>query len=302
MYLRILRNYLYRNRGKVYAQEPERFLDMKTLLLFTCDLEFSPEVQHKRFSNDRRLTKGCRILTDILTKYEINSTLFTQGKLCIRYPEIVEEFYRKGHEIGSHGFDHIPMTYFWPTSFLPRISPVFRRRVDIRKSKEAIYSITKREPISFRSPYLAVDEKTLMILETEGFLLDSSLYNPAFGRISYPYHPSKDDIASKGEMKILEVPLTVSVVPQRAIIYTRYPSIFGLDERQIEKTILVLRDLFGKLKYNFALFVTVIHPYELCSSIVVSRVTAFLEAMKRIGAQSLTFHQLMGEYERLEHH
>lgn len=163
--------------------------EKETLLAFTCDLEISPEIRRRASKKDKRLLKGYRLLLDALDKYEMKGTFFTQGMMCLKYPDIVDELGLTGHEIGSHGFGHIPMTSFWPTGFFPNISTLSKRRADIKKSKQAIYSVTGKMPICFRSPYLAIDEKTLIVLESEGFLLDSSLYNSAFGKISFPYHP-----------------------------------------------------------------------------------------------------------------
>jgi len=301
MLLKILKEYLFGTPGQIYKQKSERRKDLKKFLLFTCDFENSPEIRFRNLQQDERLTIGYRILSDFLSKHELRGTFFVEGKICTNCQELVEELYKNGHEIGSHGFDHVGLTDFWPFSarFLPKASPLYERRVNIRESKHAIYAITKRKPISFRAPYLAIDEKTLMILEEEGFLLDSSLYNPAFGKISYPYHPSKNDITSEGNMKILEVPITVSITSERRLIYRRYPLILELGKTQIKRMVYGLNNLFSHLGYPFALFVIMIHPYELCSPIVVSKVSTFLEIMNKIEAISLTATQLIKEYERL---
>lgn len=301
MFLRILKEYLSGTQRQIYKRKSERRRDLETFLLFTCDFENSPEVRFRNFQQDKRLIIGYRILTDILNKHELMGTFFVEGKICTNCQELVEELHRNGHEIGSHGYDHVSLTDFWPFSprFLPKASPLHERRINIRKSKQAVYAITKRSPISFRAPYLATDEKTLMILEKEGFLLDSSLYNPAFGKISYPYHPSKDDLTSEGNMKILEVPVTVSITPQRKFAYRRYPLIFELEEKQIERTVYRLNNLFRQLGYPFALFVTMIHLNELCSPVMVSKVSTFLGIMNEIEATSLTSTQLIKEHERL---
>lgn len=300
MLLRILKEYLRGTPRQIHKRKSERHKEIETLLLFACDFENSPEVRFRKLQEDKRLILGYRILTDILNKHELKGTFFVEGKICTGYQELVEELYKDGHEIGSHGFEHVSFANFWPVyhGFLPKVSPSYARRVNIRKSKQAIYAITKKRPISFRVPYLATNEKTLKILEDEGFLLDSSLYNPAYGKVSYPYYPSKNDLTSEGNMKILEVPLTVSITPQRKFIYRRYPLIFELGEKQIEKMVYLLNNLFLQLGYSFALFVTMIHPYKLCSQIVISKVSTFLGIMKKIQASSLTSTQLIREYER----
>lgn len=296
-----MKEYFRGTPGQIYKLKSKRQGEIETFLLFTCDFENSPDVRFRKFKKDKRLIIGYRHLTDILNKYDLRGTFFVEGKICANYPELVKELDEDGHEIGSHGLDHVSFTDFWPIHprFLPKVFPLYERKINIRKSKQAIYDITKRRPISFRAPYLATDEKTLMILENEGFLLDSSLYNPAFGKVSYPYHPSQNDLTSEGHMKILEVPITVSIIPQRKFIYRRYPLIFELEEKQIEKTVYHINHFFSQKGYPFTLFVTMIHPYELCSPVMHSKVKNFLRVMNKIEATSLNSTQLIKEYERL---
>ncbi|MEM2144983.1 MAG: polysaccharide deacetylase family protein [Candidatus Jordarchaeaceae archaeon] len=268
----------------------------ETLLLFTCDFEYSPEARSRKLKRDDRLNRGYKLLVDILNKHEIKSTFFVEGKLCIDHPEFIEDLYKDGHEIGSHGFDHICFTNLWPTFGSFGITSLHKRKVDIEKSKQSIYSIIKKKPVVFRAPYLAIDESSLKILENEGFLLDSSLYNPAFGKLSYPYHPSKNDLVLEGEMKILEVPVTVSLTPYRKFIYWRYPSIFEVEEKDIPKAVYLIKSYYHRFGYPFALFVTLIHPYELCSSTMLSKVLTFLKTMNSIGATSLTATRLIEKF------
>jgi peptidoglycan/xylan/chitin deacetylase (PgdA/CDA1 family) len=160
-------------------------------------------------------------------------------------------------------------------------------------SKRIIRNIIGQDPVCFRAPYLAIDGKTLRILEREGFLLDSSLYNSAFGRLSYPYHPSEVDPSSEGKIKLWEVPVTISPLPRKKLVYWRYPGILELEEREIEKTVYLLERIFLQCKLPFALFVILIHPYDLGSPKIISRLSYFLALMKDMKAVSLTASQLI---------
>jgi peptidoglycan/xylan/chitin deacetylase (PgdA/CDA1 family) len=46
-----------------------------------------------------------RIL-DVLDAHDARATFFLQGNLADRYPQIVREIARRGHEIGNHGYSH----------------------------------------------------------------------------------------------------------------------------------------------------------------------------------------------------
>jgi peptidoglycan/xylan/chitin deacetylase (PgdA/CDA1 family) len=269
--------------------------NIESIIFFTCDLEIFPEARAKNI-RDHRLVLNLEFLIDILNKYDMKGVFFVEGNVCQNYAELIEKLYKDGHEIGSHGFAHIPMTSLWFTPRFPKFSRISTRVADIKKSKNAIKSIIGKEPISFRAPYLAIDDNMLMLLEKEGFLLDSSLYNPAFGKISFPYHPSEDNMVSEGGLRILEVPLTVSPFPQRKFLYYRFPHILELKEEQIEKTIVLLNNLFYIMNYPFALFVVMIHPYELDSPSMHSKILTFLRIMRRNNASSLKSDQLVRKY------
>ena len=265
-----------------------------TFLLFSVDLELSPSKYGDQEYEDS-INQVFTILLDILNKYDIVGTFFVDGETCIKYPEIVKDLHSNGHEIGAHGFYHESLVDFWPLTMkpMPKLSLLNRRVQNIRMSKKAICNIIGVNPVCFRAPYLAIDGKTLKILESEGFLLDSSLYNPVFGKLSYPYHPSEIDPSCEGKIKLLEVPITVSPIPYRKFVYRRYPHIFELEEKEIEKTIQLVKTAFLESNYPFALFVTLIHPWELRSPKMISKIFHFLTLMKGMEAISITASQLL---------
>jgi len=298
--IRVMTQNLRRNPGRfskqIYELEARSYAtDIEPIIFFTCDLEISPDARVKNMS-DHALVSNLKILIDILNKYDIKGVFFVEGNVCQNYAELVEKLYRNGHEIGSHGFAHIPMTSLWFTPRFPKFSRISTRIADIKKSKNAIKYIIGKDPISFRAPYLAIDDNMLMFLEKEGFLIDSSLYNPAFGKISFPYYPSENNIVSEGILRILEVPITVSPFPQKKFLYYRFPHIFELKEKQIERAIVTLNNLFYIMKYPFALFVVMIHPYELDSPSMRSKLLTFLRIMKQNNASSLKSDQLIKKY------
>ncbi|MEN6292755.1 MAG: polysaccharide deacetylase family protein, partial [Methanobacterium sp.] len=45
-------------------------------------------------------------LLDLLEKHNTKATFFVLGIVAEKYPEIVEDLYKKGHEIASHAYSH----------------------------------------------------------------------------------------------------------------------------------------------------------------------------------------------------
>jgi len=77
-----------------------------------------------------------------------------------------------------------------------------------------------RVPTSFRAGRYGLGPRTLRFLEALGYLVDSSVTPHAWwrgpkGGVSFlgapdqPYHPARDDFRRPGEMRILEVPVTL---------------------------------------------------------------------------------------------
>jgi len=266
--------------------------ESKVLLAFTCDLELSPEVQKHTEFEDRRLTRGYSILSDILERNDTMCTFFTQGKLCETKPDIVEKSHEMGHEIGAHGYSHIPLGSFWPLSLLHSPKRINVTKLEISRSRDALRRLLGKNPISFRAPYLRIDKETLRIIDEAGFLFDSSIYNPAVNRTSIPYHPSRENPFFEGDIGLLEVPITVSVTPKRKLFYHRHPAIFELKQVELEREITKCIEVNRKLGNDIVLFVPMVHPYEFCSDAFSSKVSFFLKLLKKLDATSLLFSEL----------
>lgn len=56
-----------------------------------------------------------RIL-DLLDSHQAQATFFLIGERAARYPELVAEILRRGHEVGHHTHTH-PMRFFWCATF-----------------------------------------------------------------------------------------------------------------------------------------------------------------------------------------
>ena len=54
----------------------------------------------------RRVEIGLRKILDLFDKYSVKGTFFILGWIADEYPDLVQEIYQKGHEIGSHSYAH----------------------------------------------------------------------------------------------------------------------------------------------------------------------------------------------------
>jgi peptidoglycan/xylan/chitin deacetylase (PgdA/CDA1 family) len=92
----------------------------------------------------------------MLAKYDVKATFFILGSCVVGHEKIIEQIYDQGHEICSHGFDHL--------NHLKR-SP-FMCLSDITKGWKAIDSALNREngTYPFRPPYGKLNFISLMYL------------------------------------------------------------------------------------------------------------------------------------------
>lgn len=186
------------------------------------------------YLKDSRLgvADGLPRLLDLLHSLGIRADLFVQGDLVPSLHAAIRDAAARGHSIGLHGARH-------RGSWL-------RRAVEergLRTAAEHVERHTGKRPETHRAPGFRLRGRDIPVLERLGLTLDSSvLPNARFvrarGKIlvqSYegaprrPYHPSRRDLRTPGESRLLEVPLTENPDFAGAPIGLGYLHTFGLE-------------------------------------------------------------------------
>lgn len=131
-----------------------------------------------------------------------------------------------------------------------------RFRAKLRKLHAALSELAGKEPSSFRAGRFGIDAATLRELLPLGYEVDSSVTplseqksdrGPDFRDApQHPYRPAHDDVARRGDLRIVEVPVSVALtrrVPRFVqSAYVRLPSVTRLRG-------LLSRDFLGLLDY-----------------------------------------------------
>ncbi len=105
-----------------------------------------------------------RIL-DLLEKHQLPATFFVPGYTVEKYPEIVKEIHKRGHEIGHHGFYHeTPVTKEYD-----------EEKEVLEMGLKAIDEVLGIRPVGYRSPAWDLSNHSLELLSDFGFLYDSSM-------------------------------------------------------------------------------------------------------------------------------
>ena len=152
------------------------------------------------------------LLVTLFRKEGIQATFFTTGCIAEEHPDIFEHL--ENHEIGCHGLHH--ELYGRKTPWLTDVS-----ELSIRERKKALVKATgllekaSHTPIKgFRAPYFQVDEATFSLLEELDYVYDSSIYTYRYGWPFHVYHPASDDRLARGNMCLLEIPVSSDPFPE----------------------------------------------------------------------------------------
>jgi len=190
---------------------------LKQRILFTVDVEdyyMSPEsIPVSDWGKPEfpdRLEVGMEKLLDLLAEHEIESTFFWVGWLAKRHPDLVLRCQNEGHEVGTHTYDHNPVSSLNADQF----------RESLKKSIDILSDLTGERVRSHRAPMWSLRRDTDWMWEeliAAGIEIDSSIYpieSYLFGDSSAPRFPYPIRTRSGG---LLEVPPgTVTWLGRRA--------------------------------------------------------------------------------------
>jgi polysaccharide deacetylase family protein (PEP-CTERM system associated) len=130
-----------------------------------------------------RVVENTRDLLDLLHRCGVRGTFFVLGWVAERYPDLVREIARAGHEIGSHGHLHRRVYELTPATFA----------ADLDRSVAALAAAGVRSVAGFRAPEWSINDRSLWaidVLAQKRFRFDSSM-TPLriIGNPRYPQAP-----------------------------------------------------------------------------------------------------------------
>ena len=132
---------------------------------------------------ESRVERNTMVLLDRLSKHNVEGTFFVLGWVAERYPDLIREVERRGHEIATHGYSHQLLTYMTPEEY----------RADLGRSLEVLARCSSQTVRGFRAPSFSVTRKTwwaLEIMRDAGISYDSSIFpvgfHPDYGVPDFP--------------------------------------------------------------------------------------------------------------------
>ena len=116
-----------------------------------------------------RVDRNTRKVLELFERHNVKATFFILGWVCERYPELIKEIHRQGHEIASHSVNHDRVSNLSKSEFVK----------DIKDSKALLEDTIGEAVIGYRAPSFSIGEKNIWALEClkdAGYVYSSSVY------------------------------------------------------------------------------------------------------------------------------
>ncbi len=174
----------------------------------TVDVEdyFQVSAFEKYVSKSDWNQKECRVeqstsrLLDLFESNNVKATFFTLGWVAERYPTLIKRIVADGHELASHGYDHVRVIHQDPEEF----------RADVVKTKQILEDISGTHVKGYRAASYSITESNLWALDVlfeTGHEYSSSIYPVKHDLYGIPDAP-RFKYYPRGQDGILEIPIT----------------------------------------------------------------------------------------------
>jgi polysaccharide deacetylase family protein (PEP-CTERM system associated) len=146
-----------------------------------------------------RVERNTHRVLDLFDSHQVKGTFFVLGWVAERFPSLVREIEKRGHEIGCHSYWHRLIYNLDPDEF----------RHDTRQTKQLLEQIAGVRVRGYRAPSFSVVKRSLWALDVlaeEGFQYDASIYPIHHDHYGIPdWEPRPQWVSTRGG-PILEVP------------------------------------------------------------------------------------------------
>jgi peptidoglycan/xylan/chitin deacetylase (PgdA/CDA1 family) len=113
------------------------------------------------------IREGLAPLLDTLDEHGVRATFFVPGMTADRYPDAVRLCAARGHEIGSHGYAHLPV----------HTLTAEQEERELVTGLESLERITGTRPVTWRSPSWEFSPRTLDLLLKHGVKVSTNYHD-----------------------------------------------------------------------------------------------------------------------------
>ena len=155
-----------------------------------------------------RVERNSDEVLELFDSAEVKSTFFTLGWVAERFPGLIRRIVDAGHEIASHGWDHVRVFTMQPEEF----------RSDLRRARASIEDAAGQGVTGYRAPSFSIDARTPWaheILAEEGYAYSSSVAPVVHDHYGWPEAPRFAFRPNGAEL--VELPVTTARLAGRTI-------------------------------------------------------------------------------------
>lgn len=147
-----------------------------------------------------RVERNLDLILAMFDEHRVSATFFTLGWIAERHSEAIRKIVNNGHELASHGYEHVKVHQQHPDAF----------REDVRRTKALLEDISGQRVKGYRAASFSIDNRSTWafeILAEEGYDYSSSTYPIKHDHYGMPngrrfaYRPSR-------QHDLLEVPIS----------------------------------------------------------------------------------------------
>lgn len=228
----------------------------------------------------------------LLAKYQVQAGFFIPGHTLETYPVQCRQIFDAGHEIGHHGWTHVP-----PNDMTPE-----KEEEGLVRANESIRKLTGQYARGYRSPSWDLSPNSVALLLKHGFFYDSSM----MASDHMPYRVRQGDVIELEKpavfgkaTRLIEMPVswTLDDYPHFEFVRTKQGVLQGLMNAGLvlENWINDFRYMkssvdWGVLNYTF-------HPFVIGRGHRMIALEKLLRTLAEEGAQFMTVEQAARAYD-----
>jgi peptidoglycan/xylan/chitin deacetylase (PgdA/CDA1 family) len=233
---------------------------------------------------------GARRILDLLSSRGIKGSWYIPGVVIKTYPEACESVVAGGHEVGHHGWSHIP----------PAELSAEREAEEFAMGVEAIRGLTGQIPAGYRSPAWDLSEQSIDLMVRHGLR-----YSSMMGHDCEPYFARRGDkVAADAPLvfgettDLVEVPISWSLDdhPHFEFFRTKAGVMPGLANAGA-----VLENWLADFEYmrrttDWGVMVYTFHPYVSGRGHRMMMMEQLIDGLTAMGAEFRTLDEVQQEY------
>jgi len=232
-------------------------------------------------------------LLGLLTNYRVPTSWYVPGHTLETYPDQCQRIFDAGHEIGHHGWAHVP----------PAAMTREQEEQVLVRANEQIHKLTGRDARGYRSPSWDLSTHSVELLIKHGFHYDSSMMGDDYT----PYRVRTGDViapdapARFGETTtLIEMPVswTLDDFPHFEFLRTASSLLQGLMNANAVLENWVNDFLYMKSHLEWGVITYTFHPFVIGRGHRIMALEKLIRALSDNGATFMKLEDAAIEFER----